>query len=126
MLPGAAAIYDCYKAQVLDGAAGGGRAGRRAGCGVRSGRGRLRGGAGRPSRRPHAARGVRGVRAALWGPVREADGLGAEVTPAGVGLVGKPRGCNNLYSYVVLCSFNLNISPKMPDGVLECDVLVIF
>ena len=26
---------------------------------------------------------------------------------------------------VIICSFNLNISPKMSHGVLECDIVVL-
>ena len=26
---------------------------------------------------------------------------------------------------VIMCSFNLNISPKMPYGVLKCDIVML-
>ena len=42
----------------------------------------------------------------------------AAARPAGVGLVGNNMG-------VMIYSFNLNISPKMSYGVLECDVVMV-
>ena len=49
----------------------------------------------------------------------------AEVTPAWVWSVGEQYGCYGFNVGVIIYGFNLNISPKMSYGVLECDSVML-